>query len=277
MTAPQASPTAISGVSVAETGNTGGESFTATVSDTNGLLSATGAGVSGSGTKTLTITGSLAQVNADLATLSDTDSTAAPDTVHVSVTDSFGNTGSQNIAVTVTAPIPVIAAPASELLGQGQSAAVSGVSLSEAGAVSGETFTVTLADTAGALSATGAGVSGSGTHTLTVTGSLAQVNSDLATLHDVEAAAGSDTIHITATDSLANSATPKDISVTTNGLPVVSAPASISVTQANATGVPGVSVSGGRRHQHRDLHGDGHRHQRPTRRHRRGRQRLGLE
>ena len=145
--------------------------------------------------------------------------------------------------MTVTAVSPVLTAPASELLGQGHSTAISGVSLAESGAVSGETFTVTLADTAGALSATGAGVGGSGTHTLTVTGSLAQVNSDLATLQDLEAAAGSDTIHVTATDSLGNSATPKDISVTTNGLPVVTAPASATVNQSVATAIPGVSIS----------------------------------
>ena len=89
----QASATAIPGVSVAESGDSSAETFTATLSDTNGVLSATGAGVSGSGTNSLTITGSLAQVNADLATLSDTDPSSAPDTIHVSVTDSFGNSG----------------------------------------------------------------------------------------------------------------------------------------------------------------------------------------
>ena len=40
-----------------------------TLTDTNGVLSATGAGgaITGSGTTSLTITGSLAQVNSDLA------------------------------------------------------------------------------------------------------------------------------------------------------------------------------------------------------------------
>ena len=43
--------TAISGVSLAESGTTtGSETFTVTLKDSNGLLAATGTGVSGSGT-----------------------------------------------------------------------------------------------------------------------------------------------------------------------------------------------------------------------------------
>ena len=62
------------------------------MSDSNGLLSATGAAVSGSGTKALTVTGSSSQVNAALATLTDTDSVAGTDTITLTALDSFGNT-----------------------------------------------------------------------------------------------------------------------------------------------------------------------------------------
>ena len=89
-------------MSLSETGSTGSETFTVTLTDTNGDLSATGTGVSGSGTTSLTITGSLSLVNTDLGTLTDTDSTRVPDTISVNASDSFGNTAAQKqIAVTV--------------------------------------------------------------------------------------------------------------------------------------------------------------------------------
>ena len=117
------------------------------------------------------MTGSLTQVNSDLTTLQDLEAAAGSDTIHITATDSFGNSAAaKDVAVTVNG-LPVLATPASEVFGQGQASAVSGVTLSETGNTAGETFTVTLADTAGNLSATGTGVSGSGTHTLTITGS----------------------------------------------------------------------------------------------------------
>ena len=60
---PQGTATRITGVSLSETGNTAGETFTVTLTDTHGDLSATGTGVSGAGTTGLKITGSLTQVN----------------------------------------------------------------------------------------------------------------------------------------------------------------------------------------------------------------------
>jgi hypothetical protein len=120
--------------------------------------------------------------------------------------------------------LPVITAPGTATVAQGQATAISGLSLSETGntTTSGETFTETLTDTNGLLSATGAGVSGSGTTSLTITGSLTQVNSDLATLTDKDGTAGSDTITLNATDSFGNAATQKTIAVTVPGAIVIS-------------------------------------------------------
>jgi hypothetical protein len=113
---------------------------------------------------------------------------------------------------------PVISAPAAATVSQGQATAISGISLSESGNTAGETFTVTLADTNGALSATATGggdvVSGSGTTSLAISGSLAQVNSDLGTLTDTDGTALSDTITLNASDSLGNTASPQAIAVT---------------------------------------------------------------
>ncbi len=101
---------AITGVSVSENGNTSGEIFTVTLTDTHGDLSAntslTGGGgtITGSGTKDLIIQGTLSQVYSDLGTLTDTDGTAGSDTIKVNATDNFGHVASQQtIAVTANA------------------------------------------------------------------------------------------------------------------------------------------------------------------------------
>jgi hypothetical protein len=154
---------AISEVSLSETGNVTGEIFTVTLADTNGLLSADtsasggGGTITGAGTTSLIITGSLAQVNSDLTTLKDTDGTAGSDTMAVNAFDSFGNIATQQtIAVTVNGP-PVIAVPGAQTISVGQATTISGVSLSESGNVTGEIFTVTLDDTNGVLSASATG------------------------------------------------------------------------------------------------------------------------
>jgi autotransporter passenger strand-loop-strand repeat protein len=238
--------TAITGISLAEPGSTPGESFTVKLSDATGLLTATGAGVAGAGTRALTITGSLAQVNADLATLKDLDATAGPDEITLGVTDSLGNTGSASIAVTVNG-LPVITAPATAAVSTRTPTSISGVSLSESGTNTDEIFTVRLSDGNGLLAATGLGITGSGTRTLTVSGSLAQVNGDLATLKDLDATAGPDMITLAATDSLGNSGTGKTIAVTASsaatGKPVLTAPASKTLTAGTATAIAGVSLA----------------------------------
>ena len=72
-------------MSITELPTTAGETFTVTLSDGAGVLSANTGATGGGGTitpsnsgKTLTIAGSLSQVNADLTTLADTDATTGP-------------------------------------------------------------------------------------------------------------------------------------------------------------------------------------------------------
>jgi len=207
--------TAIRGVSLSETGNTAGETFTVTLTDANGLLSATGNGITGSGTKALSVTGSLAQVNADLATLKDTDASTLSNTINLSTTDSLGNKATATVAVTANG-LPIITHPATATVGVGTLTAISGVSLSETGTTAGETFAVTLTDANGLLSATGTGITGSGTKAMSVTGSLAQVNADLTTLKDTDASTLPNTINLSATDSLGNKAAAA-VAVTVNG------------------------------------------------------------
>ena len=116
--------------------------------------------MTGSGTTSLTITGSLAQVNADLGTLTDTDARPRSDTITLNASDSFGNSATpQTIAVTVTGCAGDHGAGARRRRCQGTSTAIAGVSLSE----SGNTARRDLHGDADAtpmamLSATGAGV-----------------------------------------------------------------------------------------------------------------------
>ncbi len=153
----------------------------------------------------------------DLHTLADDTSITAS----LAVTDTAGNsfTASGN-AVTVNGQ-PVIGDTApSQTIGVGEAAAISGVSLSESGNTVGETFTVTLTDTYGDLSANtsvsggGGTIAGTGTTDLTISGTLSQVNADLTTLTDTDPTAVSDTIDVSATDSLGNAATAQTIAVT---------------------------------------------------------------
>jgi hypothetical protein len=245
-TATVSGATTISGISLSESGDTTSETFTVKVSDSKGLLSATGSGITGSGTTSLTITGSLAQVNADLATLSDSDGSPPSDTLTITATDSLGNSAvPDTVAITVkqVSLTPVITAPAAVTIGAGHATTISGLSLAETGNTNGETFTVTLTDANGLLSDSGTGVSGSGTKTLTLTGSLAQVNALLATVTDTNATAGTDTITLNATDSFGNTAAPASVAVTVNGLPVTTAPKVAVVTAGTATAVSGISIA----------------------------------
>jgi hypothetical protein len=232
-------------VKLAESGNTTGETFTVTVSDTSGLLGATGTGVSGAGTTTLTITGSLSQVNKDLATLTDSSATAGTDTITLTGSDSLGDTGTPTTIAVTTNGLPAIAAPSTATVTDGKATAITGVSLSESGTTTGETFTVKLSDANGLLSTTGSGVSGSGTTTLTVTGTLTAVDNALAKLKDTDSVVETDTINITATDSLGNTATPAGITVTVTGAPGARAPAS---TPAPASFVSWMATVGGAAH-----------------------------
>ena len=242
-TAPEGKATAISGVSLSESGNTSGETFTVTLSDASGLLTASGTGVSGSGTKALTISGSLAQVNADLATLAVQENAPANDAIILNASDSLGDSAAPG-TIAVTTDGPVIGIPGPKVIGVGHAAGIAGIKLLLIGqAGKGETFTVNLKDANGLLSATGTGVSGSGANSLMITGTLAQVNADLATLQDANPVAGKDAIKLTASDSLGETATAQTLSVTVNGSPVIAAPTSATVTAGKATAIHGVKLS----------------------------------
>ena len=145
-----------------------------------------------------------------------------------------------DVSVVDLTGVPVITAPTPQTVTAGEATAISGISLAETGATSGETFTVTLTDTYGELSATAVGdgdtVTVSGT-TLTIFGSLSDVNTDLGKLTDSEAAAGSDTIVLNASDSNSVNALQQTIAVTVNPAGFVSFSDGTINTNGNVTPV----------------------------------------
>ena len=85
--------------------------------------------------------------------LQDKDSTATsgtPETITLTATDSFGNSSAspaQTIDVTVAGLPSIAVTTPTQTIGVDQTHAITGVSLSESGNTTGETFTVTLSDT----------------------------------------------------------------------------------------------------------------------------------
>ena len=196
LTVTAASSTAISGVSITDgwAASTPG-SLSATVSANSGtisMLNASGQAVTGSGTGTITVTGSLAQINAELATLSYEGSVGSA-VIDLDVWDQAGVEANTSFDVTVTAatatasasPDPVVNLPGTQTVATGGKIAISGVSITDAWAGQNPgnlAVTVSAADGTISMTSGGKALSGSGTGTIFVSGSLAQINTDLSTL-----------------------------------------------------------------------------------------------
>jgi hypothetical protein len=186
---------AIGGIAIADP-DANVNAVTTTLSADHGTLTVTnvvgGAAVTSNGTSAVTLNGTVAQINATLAAtvvyrgLQDYN---GPDTITI-VTNDNGHTGtggplSASNAVPVNvAPVndaPVNALPATFDVAANTTAALAGISVADPDAESG-TITTTLSVGHGTLSAVsvgGAVLSGSGTTTLALTGTLAEINATL--------------------------------------------------------------------------------------------------
>ncbi len=184
----------IKGVSVADPwAGTASGTMALNVTATTGtitMLDASGNRLSGSGTASISVNGSLAQINAELATLSYTAGTSNG-TIDVDVWDQSGVEANKSFGITVSAltttvPHPVFTVPASERVVVGNTITVSGVSIADpwAATASGPlTFKLTATGgTVAVRNVTAATINGSGSSSLTIKGSLAQINNELKTL-----------------------------------------------------------------------------------------------
>ncbi|PTS89276.1 hypothetical protein, partial [Caulobacter sp. HMWF009] len=184
----------VSGLAIANSDAvTYGKQFTTTISNAQGLFSAVASGsgtVQGVGTTSLTLTGSLAELNAELASLTIVSPTfvgAASNSLTILTSDQFGGTASQTFALPINQqPFLNFSSSAPRIAQVGQPLLVDGLSISvPAGGGVPPVITVTLTDQAGLLSATPVGggtVSGAGSKTLILSGTLAEVNGGLASL-----------------------------------------------------------------------------------------------
>ena len=159
---------AIAGISISDPDATG--NVTTTLSVLHGTLTVlagvtgglTSGDISNNGTGTVTLTGTVAEINATLATtngliyLEQGDHTG--DTLTVATQDQGTSpllTATSTVPITVTG-LPVIAATTTQTIGINQATTIAVGAVTEANAASGETFTVELKDTTGLLSASGA-------------------------------------------------------------------------------------------------------------------------
>src|SRR5207344_2974852 len=189
------------GLSISDV-DAGSGSMSVTLAVTEGTLNVaagtSGASVSGSGSSSVTITGTVAQVNALLNTngtssvsyVDSTDTPSASSTLTLTVHDN-GNTGTggdlvsvatSTIKITAVNDAPVATITPASYAATEQTALTlknTGLSISDVDAGSGS-MSVTLAVTEGTLNvaagSSGAVVTNSGTSSVTITGTVAQIN-----------------------------------------------------------------------------------------------------
>jgi trimeric autotransporter adhesin len=186
---------ALTGISFSDA-DAGSSSVVATLSVGSGALGATsGSGVTVGGTSTaMTLTGTVANINAYIAASSISYTPAADSTSDVVLTAAIndgGSTGSGGaktdsdttaLQITAVNDRPDISAPASITITEDVAGALTGISFSDVDAGSAS-VSVTLSAPTGTLTASagsGVAVSGSGTGTLLLTGSVADLNAFIA-------------------------------------------------------------------------------------------------
>ena len=236
------------------------------VSDSAGALGMNGAGgalLPGSGTHAMSFSGTFAQVNAALATLTYTAGSATgKDSISINVWDQAGLSTTQAIPVAINPappppPGPQLTLPSSETVAASTSFAITGVKIADAFAAGNPgAMALNVSDSTGKLTmrnAAGTALAGSGTTSISFSGTLPQLNAALATLtYASGATAGSDDITIGVWDQ-AGLFSSGDILVTVGGSPPppppppppsssIAAPATEQVAAGGTVAVSGVQV-----------------------------------
>jgi hypothetical protein len=171
----------------------------------------------------ITLTGSVDAVDRALYTLTNDESSTGSDELWINVSDSKGdNTDSSADTLWTplsTAAAPVISGVASVSGASGKPTLLPAFKVSELGASSHESFTATISDGFTALTDTVRGVTGSGSTSLTLRGSLKDITIQLGHLYAtfVDTPAGDDTMTITVTDSFGNTTGPRTVKILAPG------------------------------------------------------------
>ncbi|MFB2120915.1 DUF4347 domain-containing protein [Parapedobacter sp. 2B3] len=243
-----------------------GETITATLTLSNVAAGSLGTGTYGSATSTFasgvwTVTGSVADVNGALAAVAftpsaDNDQNFTITTRIRDAADTGPADGTISFTVTPVNDAPVITAPATIAVTEDIEAALIGISFVDVDAGSGN-VTVTLAVASGSLSATtGAGVTVGGTASArTLTGTIADVNTFIAASNVTYTTALNATSNVTLTVSIndngntgtgeaqQDSETVTLLVTAVNDAPVITAPATIAVTEDVESALTGISFA----------------------------------
>lgn len=231
--------------------------------------------VQGNGSSTVTLTGSLTQINATLAASGalkyrgNTDFNGS-DTITVTANDK-GNTGtggaktaSKTVAITVSAvnDAPVVTAPTTRTVPPNTDFALTGISVADDATsdiqvtlVAGKGSLTLLTNVSGGLTSTG--VAGNGTKSVTLTGTPAKIKATLEASGGLKYRAdsnytGADTLTITANDQgkTGTGGTPlthsKSVAITVtseNQPPVITVPAAQTAAEETDLSISGISVT----------------------------------
>jgi hypothetical protein len=202
------------------------------------LGTTTGLTVNGNGTATVTLTGLISDLNTDLTSLiyTPTANYIGPDTLSLSDVDTADSlTGTNSVSITVRALAPSLIAPTTVTVIENSSVAFTSGNLIAVSDVSGTAEQLTLTVSHGTLSlgtTTGLTVSGNGSGDVVLTGSLDNLNTDLASLSYTPTAGyfGTDTLSLSDTDTTDSLSGAISVALTIQALaPAVSAPATENV------------------------------------------------
>ena len=196
--------------------------------------------VTGNGTGSVILTGPLSNLNTDLASLSYAPAAnySGADTLALSVDDIFDSLkGTGDISITVSQQGPTITAPSAASVNENTSLAFTGVDAIVVADPIGTSEQMTLAVTHGTLdlgTTTGLTVTGNSTGTVTLIGSLSNLNADLASLSYTPTAgySGPDGLNLSAEDTTDSLWSSLSVPLTINAAaPTITSPGSASVNE----------------------------------------------
>jgi|GEM_PF-2549652 len=254
LTAIQSIPLTITGITVGDPGGTT-EQLTLSVKYGSSSLSfgnTTGLTVTGNGTSSVTVTGNLADLQTDLATLSYTSNYPynGTDTLSLRLKDTTNKlTTTSSLPITlVGGQPPTITLPTTSLTAiQSTPLTITGITVGDPGGTT-EQLTLSVKYGSSSLSfgnTTGLTVTGNGTSSVTVTGNLADLQTDLATLSYTSNYPynGTDTLSLRLKDTTNKLTTTSSLPITLKTQPpTITLPKSLTVNPDTVSPITGITV-----------------------------------